>query len=62
MINNNLNKPQNKNQPSFNMEYVQKELNNTKPKTNNNSIYTLDLGSNSTRKVKDPFSNLVNFN
>ena len=64
MNNNFNNKPQNNlinTQPAFNMEYFQKELNQSKT-TKNSSNFVLDLGSNSTRKVKDPFSNLVNFN
>ena len=64
MNNNFNNKPQNNQintQPAFNMEYFQKELNQSKT-TKNSSNFVLDLGSNSTRKVKDPFSNLVNFN
>ena len=64
MNNNFNNKPQNNQintQPAFNMEYFQKELNQSKT-NKNSSNFVLDLGSNSTRKVKDPFSNLVNFN
>ena len=64
MNNNFNNKPQNiqiNTQPAFNMEYFQKELNQSKT-NKNSSNFVLDLGSNSTRKVKDPFSNLVNFN
>ena len=63
-MNNNFNKPQNlqiNTQPSFNMEYFQKELNQSKT-TKNTSGFTLDLGTTSTRKIKDPFSNLVKFN
>ena len=63
-MNNNYNKPQNlqiNTQPSFNMEYFQNELNQSKT-TKNNTGFTLDLGTSSTRKIKDPFSNLVKFN
>ena len=64
-MNNNFNNKQQNNQintqPAFNMEYFQKELNQSKT-NKNSSNFVLDLGSNSTRKVKDPFSNLVNFN
>jgi hypothetical protein len=63
-MNNNYNKPQNlqiNTQPSFNMEYFQKELNQSKT-SKNTTGFTLDLGTSSTRKIKDPFSNLVKFN